>query len=122
MPRILVVDDEPSVVELLSEFLSLKGYVVFSASNGREALRLVREERPHLILLDVCMPSMSGLEVLRQIKEIDQEVGVIMVTAVNEVEIGRLALKMGAFEYITKPIDLKYLEHAVWHKVTTMML
>jgi DNA-binding response OmpR family regulator len=122
MPRVLVVDDEPDFIELLREFLTAKGYEVIAASNGEEALRKVKEDRPHLILLDVRMPKMNGLEVLKQVREIDHEVGVIMVTAVNEEETGRQALKMGAFDYITKPLDLKYLERSLWYKITTMTL
>ncbi len=102
-----MVDDEPQSVELLCEFLRGKNYLVTTATDGQEALRQIKEERPHLVLLDVRMPGMDGLEVLRQIREIDREVGVIMVTAVHEEEIGRRALKMGAFDFITKPIDLE---------------
>jgi DNA-binding response OmpR family regulator len=122
MPRVLVVDDEPDAVELLQEFLTSKGYEVITASEGEEALRKVKSERPHLILLDVRMPKMNGLEVLRQVRQIDKEVGVIMVTAVNEEETGRQALELGAFDYIVKPLDLEYLEKSLWYKVTTMIL
>jgi DNA-binding response OmpR family regulator len=122
MPRVLVVDDEPDAIELLGEFLTSKGYEVITASGGEEAIRKVKTERPHLILLDVRMPKMSGLEVLRQVRQIDKEVGVIMVTAVNEEETGRQALELGAFDYIVKPLDLEYLERSLWYKVTTMML
>src|SRR5574341_1244763 len=122
MPRDRVGDDEPDAVELLQEFLMAKGYEVITASDGEEALRKVKEDRPHLILLDVRMPKMNGMEVLRRVREIDQEVGVIMVTAVNEEETGREALKMGAFDYITKPLDFKYLERSLWYKITTMTL
>ena len=122
MPRILVVDDEPEAIELLQEFLVAKGYEVLTASSGEEAVQKVKEERPHLILLDVRMPKMNGLEALKRVREIDQEVGVIMVTAVNEEETGRQALQMGAFDYITKPLDLKYLERSLWVKITTMTL
>ena len=122
MPRVLVVDDEPDAVELLQEFLTAKGYEVLTAGDGEEALRKVKRERPHLILLDVRMPKMNGLEVLRQVRQIDKEVGVIMVTAVNEEETGRQALELGAFDYIVKPLDLEYLERSLWYKVTTMML
>jgi DNA-binding response OmpR family regulator len=122
MARVLVVDDEPDAVELLTEFLTGKGYDVVTASNGEEALQRVKEDRPHLILLDVRMPGMSGLEVLRRVREIDQEVGVIMVTAVNEEETGRTALALGAFDYIVKPLDFAYLEKSLWYKVTTMLL
>ena len=122
MARILVVDDEPDAVELLQEFLTAKGYDVLTASDGEEALRQVKEHRPHLILLDVRMPKLNGMEVLKRVREIDHEVGVIMVTAVNEEETGREALKMGAFDYITKPLDLQYLERSLWYKITTMTL
>ncbi len=122
MPRVLIVDDEPDAVELLREFLAAKGYDTLTASNGEDALRLVKTERPHLILLDVRMPKMNGLEVLRQVRQIDQEVGVIIVTAVDEEETGRQALKLGAFDYIVKPLDLDYLERSLWYKITTMTL
>jgi len=122
MARILVVDDEPDSVELLKEFLSTKGYEVITASSGEAALRKAKEERPHLILLDVRMPGMSGLDVLRQIRESDKEVGIIMVTGVNEEETGRQALEMGAFDYIVKPLNLEYLERSLWYKITTMLL
>lgn len=122
MARVLVVDDEPDAVELLQEFLTSKGYEVITASNGEEALRKVKEERPHLILLDVRMPVMNGMDVLRQVRQFDQEVGVIMVTAVNEEETGREALKLGAFDYIVKPLNFEYLERSLWYKVTTMLL
>ncbi|MDE2180369.1 MAG: response regulator [candidate division NC10 bacterium] len=120
--RVLVVDDEPVAVELLREFLLAKGYEVITAGDGEEALRKVKEERPHLILLDVRMPKMDGLEVLRQVKAIDQEVSVIMVTGTNEEEIGRQAMALGAFDYITKPVDLPYLEQSLWYKLTMMTL
>jgi two-component system response regulator (stage 0 sporulation protein F) len=122
MPKVLVVDDEPDAVELLEEFLTAKGYEVTTAFNGEEALRKVKTDRPHLILLDVRMPGMNGLETLRQIRQIDQEVGVIMVTAVNEEETGRQALELGAFDYLVKPLDLQYLERSLWYKITTMLL
>jgi DNA-binding response OmpR family regulator len=122
MPRVLVVDDEQNARELLSEFLTSKGYEVLTASEGEEALRKVKEDRPHLILLDVRMPKVSGLEVLRRVREIDQEVGVIMVTAVNEEETGNQALQMGAFDYITKPLDFQYLERSLWVKLQMMTL
>jgi DNA-binding response OmpR family regulator len=122
MPRVLVVDDEAYAVELLQEFLTAKGYEVLAASDGEEALQKVKEERPHLILLDVRMPKMNGLEVLRRVREMDHEVGVIMVTAVSEEETGRQALQLGAFDYITKPLDFQYLERSLWAKLLLMTL
>ncbi len=122
MPRVLVVDDEAYAVELLQEFLTAKGYEVLAASDGEEALQKVKEERPHLILLDVRMPKMNGLEVLKRVREMDHEVGVIMVTAVHEEETGRQALQLGAFDYITKPLDFQYLERSLWAKLLLMTL
>jgi len=118
----MVVDDDPSTVELLQEFLVAKGYQVITAGDGAEALQKVKEERPHLILLDILMPKMDGLEVLRQVKAIDPTVSVIMVTGVNEEAIGRQAMDLGAFDYIVKPLDLPYLEQSLWYKITTMTL
>ena len=122
MRKVLVVDDEPQAVELLEEFLTAKGYAVVGASGGEEALRRLKEERPHLMLLDIRMPVMGGLEVLRRAREIDREVGIVMVTAVNEESIGREALRMGAYDYITKPLDFDYLERVLWVKMTMMTL
>jgi DNA-binding response OmpR family regulator len=68
------------------------------------------------------MPKMNGLEVLKRVREIDREVGVIMVTAVNEEDTGREALNLGAFDYITKPLDLQYLERSLWCKIMLMSL
>ena len=122
MPRVLVVDDEPAFVEMLTDFLAGKGYEVITASSGDEGLSKVKEERPHLILLDVSMPKMSGLEVLQRVREIDQEVGIIMVRAVHEEATGRKALSMGAFDSTTKPLDLQYLERSLWTKIMLMTL
>ena len=122
MARILVVDDEPYAVELLFEYLTAKNHTVITASDGEEALRRVKEDRPHLILLDYCMPKMNGIEVLKKVREIDASVAVIMVTAVHEEEMGREALMLGAHDFITKPIDFKYLEKSLWYKLTMMTL
>ncbi len=122
MPRVLVVDDDPQARELLRDFLTAKAYEVIEAATGGEGLKRLREERPHLVLLDINLPDLSGLEVLREAKAIDPTVGVIMVTGVQEEEIGRRAMRDGAFDYITKPLDLQYLEKSLWYKITTMTL
>ena len=122
MPRVLVVDDDPQARELLREFLALKAYDVIEAATGGEGLKRLREDRPHLVLLDINLPDISGLEVLREAKAIDPAVGVIMVTGLQEEEIGRQAMRDGAFDYITKPLDLQYLDKSLWYKITTMTL
>ena len=120
MARILVVDDEPEVCNMLKKFLTKKGHEVFTALNGEEALSLVKKERPHMILLDIIMPKMDGMECLDQIKKIDKEVGVIMITAVKQEEVGKQAMKLGAFDYITKPLSLQYLEDCLMVKLFQM--
>ncbi|MBL7075638.1 response regulator [candidate division KSB1 bacterium] len=116
--RILVVDDEMEVCILVKEFLEERGYQVAVANRGKDAVEGMKSFRPHVVLLDIRMPGMSGMEVLDQIREIDKEVGVIMVTAVKDERIGREALKKGATDYIVKPIDLDYLETSVLTKIT----
>ena len=113
MERILVVDDEELVCNVLKEFLKLKGYDVHRASDGPTAIGLVKEIRPHIVLLDIIMPGMGGLDVLTEIKKIDPKVGVIMVTGVADHELAKRTIELGAYDYITKPIDLDYFESVV---------
>jgi YesN/AraC family two-component response regulator len=120
--KILVVDDEPGVLEALYEFLTLKEYEVIKASNGKEALAKVKKERPHLVLLDIKMPEMSGMEVLKKIKEVDPSIGVIMATGFEDMETAQKAMELGAYDYITKPFNLEYLETSVLSKITLMVL
>jgi len=122
MPRVLVVDDDPDARELLRVYLTAKGYEVTEAETGGEGLRRIREDRPHLVLLDINLPDITGLDVLREAKALDPALGVIMVTGLQEEEVGREAMQAGAFDYITKPLDLQYLEKSLWYKITTMTL
>jgi len=119
--RILIVDDEDDICALLSEFLEGKGYETVSATTGEDAIRLVREARPHLMLLDIRMPMMDGIQILQKIRLIDQEIGIIMITAFHDVEIAQQALKLGASDFVTKPIDLSYLETSVRFKISAML-
>jgi DNA-binding response OmpR family regulator len=115
MPRVLVVDDDPRVVATLSDVLRLKGYTVDIASDGPEALERVREARPHVVLLDVSLPTMNGLEVLLCIRQLDPTVGVIMVSGICDEVTIRRALTLGAAEYLVKPMKLQELERTLEH-------
>lgn len=117
MGKILVVDDEAEVVRLLQDFLTSKGYEVATALNGLEALAKVREMKPDIVLLDIIMPGMGGIDTLKEIKKIDPTIAVIMVTAVVDEELANRAVKLGAFDYITKPINIDYLETCVMVKM-----
>jgi len=106
LPNILVVDDEISVIESFKQLLEGE-YRVLSATNGQEALEKVEKENLDIILLDIRMPGMDGMEVLRRIGEMDgSEADVIMVTAVNTMKTAIEAMKLGAYDYITKPFDV----------------
>ena len=117
MERILVVDDEVEVCNTLKKFLASKGYEVYTALDGKTAVSKTKEVRPHIVLLDIIMPGMSGIDTLKEIKKVDPSVGVIMVTALVDEELAKRALKLGAYEYITKPIDLNYLKTVVMVKM-----
>src|SRR3990170_2063520 len=95
---ILVVDDEKEICTVLSDNLSREGYRVFVAYEGKTALELVRKEKPDLVLLDIKMPKMNGIEVLRRIKKIKKETVVIMLTAYGTLETARKAMKLGAYD------------------------
>jgi len=117
MKKILVVDDEKPIREMLRKFLTKKGYEVFDVDNGEDALKIVSEKSPHIVLLDIRMPKSDGVEVLKKIKEINKEAGVIMITAVSETAIAEKCMEAGAFDYITKPISLEYLEECLLAKL-----
>ena len=107
MKKILIVDDEPHVLELLSVALEDEGYRILVANNGREALCQLKKEQPQVVLLDIRMPDVDGLEVLRQIKQINKATSVIMMTAYGAMETVLEAIQLGAYDYLTKPLDLK---------------
>jgi DNA-binding NtrC family response regulator len=114
---IMVVDDEPQIRSLLSDFLKKKGYEVETASNGEEAVQKAARSKPAAILLDMRMPGMDGIETLQKIRGIDRDVVVIMITAVEDHDIAESAMKLGAYDYILKPIDLSYLDLALLTKL-----
>jgi DNA-binding response OmpR family regulator len=111
--RILVVDDEAPVREVLTEYFATEGYAVESADGGHEALTAIRGGRADLVLLDVRMPGLDGVQVLRRIRELDENVPVIMVTANEDVGLAKETLRLGAFDYVAKPFDFDYLDRAV---------
>jgi DNA-binding NtrC family response regulator len=117
MGRILVVDDEIEACNALEEFLSLKGHEVHTALDGPTALAKVQEVRPDIVLLDMIMPGMEGTEVLKKIKEFDFDTSVVMVTVVAEQNKAKKTMELGAFDYITKPVDLNYLENVLLVKM-----
>jgi DNA-binding NtrC family response regulator len=110
--RILIVDDEPLIAEVLKEHFKA-GYDVETALSGADALSAVVRQRPDVVLLDINMPRMNGVEVLKDIKRIDGTIAVIMVTANEQIAMAGEALRYGAFGYVPKPFDFRYLDHMV---------
>jgi two-component system, NtrC family, response regulator AtoC len=104
--KIMVVDDEHLIRWSLEQNLKKQGYEVCTAGTGEDALRLAREEQPDLVLLDYHLPGINGLEVLQRLKEIDEDVLVIMVTAQGGLETAVNTMRHGAYDYINKPFNL----------------
>lgn len=111
--KVLIVDDQNGIRVLLMEVFSSEGYNTFQASNGKTALEIVRAERPDLVLLDMKIPGMDGLEILRHIKTIDTSIKVIMMTAYGELDIIKEATDLGALMHFTKPFDIDEMRIAV---------
>ena len=111
--KVLIVDDQNGIRVMLSELLHSEGYSIYQAPNGRIALELIQQHQPDLVLLDMKIPGMSGLEILRQIKHKHPEIKVIMMTAYAELNMLNEARDLGALMHFTKPFDIDELKLAV---------
>ncbi|MFD0868166.1 MULTISPECIES: response regulator [Paenibacillus] len=111
--KLLIVDDQNGIRVLLVEVFNSEGYQTFQASNGKLALDIVRKEPPDLVLLDMKIPGMDGLDILRHIKQIDSSIKVIMMTAYGELDMIKEATDLGALMHFTKPFDIDELRVAV---------
>jgi len=110
---VLIVDDEQVVRDSLTEWLKETGYEVSSAEDGYEALKIIDESSPNVVVLDMKMPGMSGIDVIRSIKEKGKKTGIIVVTAYGSVDNAVEAMKLGASDYIAKPFPPERLETAI---------
>jgi len=104
--RILVIDDEVDVCEMLIHFFTSSGYTAIYANDGEAALEKMQSFSPHFVFLDVMMPGMSGMEVLRGIREIDKTALVVMISGMHDLGVAKEAMKLGAVDYMPKPIQL----------------
>ncbi len=115
---ILVIDDEEHFCKLMKWNIELtQEYDCVAANNGETGLEMVKKQKPDLVLLDIMMPGMGGLEVLKRIKAIAPETPVAMVTAVWSDEEGKRCFEAGAFEYLTKPVDFEHLKVSLLSKL-----
>lgn len=113
MTRLLIVDDEPAVLFSMQKCLAPLPMEILTCRCGREAIRLVEEQDPDVVILDVCLPDLEGLKVYDHIHQVAPRVPVIMVTAFGTTDVAIQAMKRGAFEYLVKPVDVKRLQEAV---------
>jgi cyclic di-GMP phosphodiesterase len=111
--KMILVDDDPDVLESVSEFLTDEGFQVHAFTNGYEAFRKFREEPVDLVLTDIKMPVLTGIELLDKIRAVDQETPVILATGYADLNVAVDAINKGAFEFIIKPYNLPYLIHAI---------
>jgi two-component system response regulator PilR (NtrC family) len=121
-PRILVVDDERSMRELLAIVLRREGYEVMLAENGRSAVDLLEREPVDLLISDIKMPDLSGVEVLRAAKRVDQDILGIMITAFASTDSAIEAMRLGACDYLSKPFDVDLLKMKVREKIENRQL
>ncbi|MBO5234665.1 MAG: response regulator transcription factor [Alistipes sp.] len=113
--RILLVDDEPDILEFVGYNLSKEGYEIFTASDGVEALKVAAESRPHLILLDMMMPRMDGLQTCKALREMPEtaDTRIVFLSALGEEENQLTGFNAGADDYIPKPIRMNLLKSRV---------
>jgi two-component system response regulator (stage 0 sporulation protein F) len=111
--KILVIDDNPHVVDILATFLREEGYGILGALTSDEGLKLAILSRPDLVLLDIALPGTTGIDVLKRIRSINPTTRVIMVTGNSDPVLAREALELGALAYIDKPFDFAYLKRVI---------
>jgi two-component system, NtrC family, response regulator len=103
--NVLVVDDEPEICRTLKNYLALSGYNVLTANSGQEALEIAKRQKIHVVLSDIKMPGMDGLELLEKMREHDFSTQVIMMTGFSTFQITLRALEKGATDYVLKPFE-----------------
>jgi DNA-binding response OmpR family regulator len=109
MHKILVIDDDEVLLRLVSINLGEAGYNVLSTADGPRGIALYKEQKPSLVLLDLGLPTMSGVEVLKEIRALDSNAKVIVVTGYGSVESAVTAIRFGALDYVQKPFDMDVL-------------
>jgi len=108
--NILIIDDEPNINMYIERFLVQQGYSVFTAGTGNDGLHITNENSVNLAIIDLNLPDINGIEVLSELKKIDRDLPVILMTGQASIETAVVAVKAGAFDYLTKPIDLMHLD------------
>ena len=113
MPKILIIDDEQKICDILTRYFAFKGYETRAVSRGEEGLALAKVYQPDVVLLDLLMPGLNGVETLKQLKQLQPTPRVIMVSAADHHEVAQGALKLGADAFVCKPPSLPELERLI---------
>ncbi len=113
MNKILVIDDEATVRKLFTKLLSKEEYKVFTASNGKKGIEITKEKKPDLIILDLKMAEMGGIETLKRIKKFNKRVIIIVLTAYGTMETASEVMKLGAYDFISKPFDVARIRSSI---------
>ncbi|MDZ5539729.1 response regulator [Bacillus licheniformis] len=111
--KILIVDDQYGIRVLLNEVFNKEGYKTFQAANGIQALDIVKNQRPDLVLFDMKIPGMDGIEILKRMKIIDEGIRVIIMTAYGELDMIQESKELGALTHFAKPFDIDEIRDAV---------
>jgi putative two-component system response regulator len=121
MVKLLVADDEQKICRLLESFFTERGYDVRVAHDGPAALACIRQERPHLVFLDLHMPGLNGLDILKEARALDETIKIIVITAFADEDVLEQVKALGAADYVIKPFSLEYLQEEVLAKVSTSL-
>ena len=120
MAKILVIDDDQDTCDFLQDFFQQRKCQVLTANSGEKGLSVLKKEKPDIVLLDIKMPGMNGLDVLKAIKAFDSKIKVIVVTVAAESDVRQKAKELGADDFIKKPLNKGYLEGTVSMKVASL--
>ena len=121
MVKLLVADDEQKICRLLESFFSERGFDVLLAHDGQAALSCIRDQRPHLVFLDLHMPGLDGLDIFKEARSVDDTIKVIVITAIEDEETIEKVKALGAVDYVVKPFSLEYLQEEVLTKVSASL-
>ncbi len=112
-PRILIIDDDEGIRNLIASILSNDQYQIEQAENGHQALEIFHTFQPHIIILDVIIPEMSGIDILNEIRKIDNQVKIIMISGWHDLGIVKESIELGATDFITKPFTPEELRNLI---------
>ena len=120
--KILIIDDEKDIRWLFSKILTAEGYQVLTALNGQTGISIIKKEKPDLVILDLKLPGMDGIEILREIRRFDKDLCVIILTGYKDVKSAVEAMKLGAYDYLAKPVDIEKLKTHINNALITQSL